>query len=87
MSDTLSDADKATFLAATTRRKAAGIRLGRISFMATKEQVESFNELLDSWISRWGKNKAVDILLSAMSGIEARTSEWDRVSDGERDEF
>jgi hypothetical protein len=72
MAHELSDSEKATFLAATNRRKAAGIRLGRISFMATKEQVESFNELLDAWTQRWGKNKAVDVLLSMMSGIEAR---------------
>ena len=72
MSHDLSAEEKQTFLAATNRRKEAGIKLGRISFMATKEQVESFNELLNSWVERWGKNKAVDVLLSMMSGIEAR---------------
>jgi hypothetical protein len=72
MSHALSDAEKRTFLDATNRRKAAGIKLGRISFMATKEQVESFNELFNAWVERWGKNKAVDVLLSMMSGIEAR---------------
>jgi len=71
MSHDLSAEEKQTFLAATNRRKEAGIKLGRISFMATKEQVESFNELLNSWVERWGKNKAVDVLLSMMSGIEA----------------
>jgi len=64
MSHDLSAEEKQTFLAATNRRKEAGIKLGRISFMATKEQVESFNELLNSWVERWGKNKAVDALLS-----------------------
>jgi len=72
MTHELSDAEKLTFKNATARRREAGIRLGRISFMATTEQVQSFNELWDSWVERWGKNKAVDILLSAMSGIEAR---------------
>jgi len=72
MTHALSAEDKQIFKSATERRREAGIRLGRISFMATKEQVESFNELFDSWVSRWGKNKAVDVLLSMMSGIEAR---------------
>jgi len=72
MTHALSAEEKQIFKSATERRREAGIRLGRISFMATKEQVESFNELFDSWVSRWGKNKAVDVLLSMMSGIEAR---------------
>ena len=68
----LSDADKATFKAATERRKALGIRLRKICFMAEAAQVEDFNFLWEGWVERFGKRKAVDVLIKLMSDVEAR---------------
>jgi hypothetical protein len=68
----LTDAEKQVFLDATNRRKAAGIRLKRISIMASTDQVEAFNELWSSWVERWGKNTAVDHLIRMMAHIEAK---------------
>lgn len=78
MSDTLSDEEKATFRAAGERRKKAGIRLKRVNFMADANQVASFNALLESWIERWGKQKAVDELLRLMSTVESRLRDKER---------
>ena len=72
VSDTLTEEEKATFRAAGERRKAAGIRLKRVSFMADANQVASFNTLFESWVIRWGKQRAVDELLRFMSLVEAR---------------
>lgn len=71
----LSETEKATFRAATERRRAAGIRLRRISFMADSSQVEAFTSLWDGWVERFGKNAAVDVLLKLMSEVEARIRE------------
>jgi hypothetical protein len=74
----LSESEKATFKAATERRKAAGIKLGRITLLAEKSQVEGFNELWDSWVARWGKNLAVDHLIRIMGQVEARLQDKKR---------
>jgi hypothetical protein len=68
----LSDSEKATFLAATERRRAAGIRLKRVCFMADEAQVEAFNIVWESWIERWGKTQAVDHLILLICRAEAR---------------
>jgi hypothetical protein len=73
----LSDAEKATFRAATERRKALGIRLRKICFMAEAAQVEDFNFLWEGWVERFGKRKAVDVLIKLMSEIECRIREED----------
>ena len=72
MSEQFTDAEKAVFLAATDRRKAAGIRLKRIALMADAGQVEAFNILWSSWVERWGKMRALDELIRIMSIVEAR---------------
>lgn len=63
---------KAFWKEATARRRANGIRLGKLSVMVEKEQVESFLELYQTWITRWGKSKATDALIAAMADFEAR---------------
>ncbi len=68
----LTSEEKAVFKSATDRRRAAGIKLKRVSFMAQEHQVEAFNTLLDSFITRWGKNKAIDHIISILSRVEAR---------------
>jgi hypothetical protein len=78
VSDTLTDQEKATFRAAGERRKAAGIRLRRIFILADANQVASFNTLWESWVDRWGKQKAVDELLRFMSLVEARLRDKER---------
>jgi hypothetical protein len=72
MTDTLTNEEKATFRAAGERRKAAGIRLKRIYLLADENQVASFNVLWESWLDRWGKQRAMDELLRFMSLVEAR---------------
>jgi len=68
----LSESEKATFKAATERRKAAGIKLKRFGVLADETQVAALNELWDAWVIRWGKQRAVDNLISVMSTVEAR---------------
>ena len=68
----LSDAEKQVFKDAALRRRDRGIRYKCIRLQADASQVEAFYELWESWIERWPKTKAVDILLRAMSTIEAR---------------
>ena len=72
MTDTLTDEEKRAFREAGERRAANGIRLKRICFQADANQVVSFNALFESWIIRWGKQKAVDELLRFMALVEAR---------------
>ncbi len=62
----LSEQEKQTFLAATNRRKAAGIRLRKVTFMADENQVISFNEFFSDWVEHLGKQHAVDYLIVAM---------------------
>ncbi len=52
----LSEQEKAIFKSATDRRRANGIRLRKISFMADASQVEAFTILWESWVEKFGKN-------------------------------
>ena len=74
----LSDAEKQVFLSATLRRRANGIRLKRITLLAEESQVEAFNILWESYVERFGKVKAVDVLLKLMAEVEARVREVER---------
>jgi hypothetical protein len=72
MKTELTDEQKAVFKAATERRKAAGIRLGRWCVMLNKDQLVSINEFWDSWVKALGKEKAGDYLIVVMrKGHEA----------------
>ena len=73
----LTDADKAVFKAATERRLANGIRLKRFSVMCDASQVSALNDLWTGWIERFGKQKAVDVLLRLMTTVETRMREAD----------
>ena len=63
------------FRDASARRRANGIRLRRITLLAEESQVEAFNILWESYVERFGKNKAVDVLLKLMSEVETRIRE------------
>ena len=80
----LADSEKATFKAAAERRRANGIRLGRIRIDADASQVEAFNIVYEEWLKRWGKEKALDILLRAMASIEARMRDKERANPQQR---
>lgn len=73
----LTESEKATFKAATERRRLNGIRLKRITLLADASQVEAFTIIWSSWVERYGKNSAVDVLLRLMSTVEARIREED----------
>ena len=62
----LSDEDKAVFKAATERRKANAIKLGRFAVMADTNQVISLDEFFNGWVERLGKQRAVDYLIVCM---------------------
>jgi hypothetical protein len=78
MSEQLTEQEKATFRAATERRKKCGIRLKRFSVMCDAHQVVGLNQLWDAWTERWGKQAAVDHLLKLMSTVEARLRDKER---------
>ena len=78
MTESLTDEEKATFRAAGERRKAAGIRSKRVCFLADANQIASFNALFESWVIRWGKQRAVDELLRFMSLVESRLRDKER---------
>jgi hypothetical protein len=63
MSEPLTDAEKATFLAATNRRKAAGIRLRRWAVMLDADQIVSINSYWSDMVETLGKQKAGDYLV------------------------
>jgi hypothetical protein len=68
----LSEAEKATFKAATERRRAHGIHLRKFSLMCDEKQVEGLSALFDAFITRWGKQKGIDHIISILSRVEAR---------------
>ena len=68
----LTSEEKAAFKSATERRRANGIRLKRFGVMADESQVSALNELWESWVIRWGKQRAVDNLIQVMATVEAR---------------
>jgi hypothetical protein len=76
--DTLTDEEKRVFREAGERRAKAGIRLKRIYLLADENQVASFNVLWESWVERWGKQKAMDQLLRFMSLVESRLRDKER---------
>jgi hypothetical protein len=78
VSDTLTDEEKRVFREAGERRAAAGIKLKRVYFMADANQVASFNALWESWVLRWGKQRAVDELIRFMSLVETRIRDKER---------
>lgn len=64
----------------TERRQANGIRLGRICFMADREQARAFNRFYARWTKRHGsKSAATDVMLAAMSEEDARYQDHLRV--------
>jgi len=72
MSHELSDEQKQVFKDAAARRKAAGIKLGRFSVMADKNQIVSLNDFWNGWVQTLGKQHAVDYLIVVMrKGDEA----------------
>ena len=73
----LSDQEKQTFKAASERRKEAGIKLKRVNITMSVKQVEAFYIVWDAWVERFGKNMAVDGLISLMSRVEARMRDQD----------
>ena len=74
----MDDATKAVFFAAGERRKARGIRLKRVCFMADETQVETFHLIYNEWVQRFGKEDAIDFLLACMCESQARLAEYDR---------
>src|SRR5215468_3471620 len=73
----LSEAAKAVFVQAAEARKQRGIKLGRVAFMADSSQVDMFNGIYNEWVDRFGKEDALDFLLSWMNEANARLREWD----------
>jgi len=67
-----SEEEKQYWKAATERRKASGIKLGRLCVYVEKEQVDGFNELYQTWIKRWGKTQATDAVIAAIAEYEAK---------------
>ena len=63
MANELSAEEKATFLAATNRRKAAGIRLRRWAVMLDADQIVSINSYWSDMVETLGKQKAGDYLV------------------------
>src|SRR5215469_2835711 len=68
----LSEEEKAIFQAHTERRRSRCIRLKQVAFFAERAAMEAFFEIFDTWVSRWGKEGAVDMTVSAMCAAEAR---------------
>jgi hypothetical protein len=79
----LSESEKATFKAAGERRRARGVVLRKFSIMAEESQVEALNELYDAWVSRFGKEKAIDHWIVIWSRIEARMQDADQAKKGQ----
>jgi hypothetical protein len=77
----ISEQEKLLYRAATERRRAAGIRLKRFAVLADANQVESLNQLWDSWVERFGKQGAVDRLLGMWSHAEARLRDKERTNE------
>jgi hypothetical protein len=73
----MDDATKAIFAAAAERRKQRGIKLKRIGLMAEAGQVEVFHMIYSGWVERFGKEDAVDFLVSMMCEAETKLREWD----------
>ena len=66
----LPEAEKEIYRAGALRRRERGIRLKKICMMAEESQVEAFAILWESFVERWGKRRAVDVLLKGMAEIE-----------------
>ena len=73
------------FREASARRRENGIRLKRFAVMCDATQVEALNEIWDSWCIRFGKQKAVDVLIRVMSNVEARLQEKDHAPKSTQD--
>jgi hypothetical protein len=74
----LSEAEKKVFLDATNRRKARGVKLRKFSVMAERSQVEGLSELYDAWVTRFGKELALDHLILMWGRAEARLCDADQ---------
>jgi hypothetical protein len=72
-------AEHAVFNAAADRRRANGIRLGRLQFMVDPTQVEAFEGIYQTWVRRWGKETAVDAVITSMCDAEARYQDTKRL--------
>jgi hypothetical protein len=73
----LSAEEKETFKRATERRRARGVELRKFSVHAEKSQVEALSELYDAWVSRFGKEEAIDHLILMWGRAEARLCDAD----------
>jgi hypothetical protein len=68
----LSEQDKATFLAATQRKIERGKRDKLIRMFAEESQVEAFYEVWKVWLDRWSKERCMDALIASVCDAEAR---------------
>jgi hypothetical protein len=73
----LTDAAKQIFVEASERRKERWIKNKLVRFAADESQVSVFHLIYDGWVKRFGKEQAVDFLLSWMLEGETRLAEWD----------
>jgi hypothetical protein len=66
MAHEFTEEQKQVFKDAAARRRAAGIKLGRFTILADKNQIVSLNDFLDGWIRHLGKQGAIDFLIVCM---------------------
>jgi hypothetical protein len=76
----ISEEEKAIFRAAAARRTANSIRLKRVVFSCDENQAESLSVLLDAWVTRFGKQAAIDHLIRMWGHAEARLKDRDAQS-------
>lgn len=62
----------AMFKANAARRVANGLKNGMLTVRADQSQIVAFNELWETWMDRWGKEKAMDAVIASMCDSEAR---------------
>jgi hypothetical protein len=72
----LSDEAKAVAQMFAERRRQNGIRLKRITLTADEQYVELFHAIYEAWVAEWGKEGALDYLLSAMCEATVKLQEW-----------
>lgn len=77
----ISEEEKAVYQRASERRKAAGIKLKRFCVQADENQVKSLNEIWDFFVIRFGKQHAVDHVVSMLGSVVARMKDKERASE------
>ena len=68
----INEQEKELYRLAAARRRENGIKLRQVHMFVLESQAEGFYEVFETWVQRYGKTGAMDLLILCLSRAETR---------------